>query len=153
MDLALRQLSGAWLRDHALSLLNPRPRCLAVFGSFSAGTLHAESDFDVLVIGDQIPKRPFARTQWFFPLAELWRSNRPDPTAPFSIAPLFISEAGWRGSIGLRLSLAQNCWILWDDGFLSESLEESRKWINNGDYHKKTTPDGGWMWIPRGISA
>ncbi|MGK5089776.1 hypothetical protein WDW86_19670, partial [Bdellovibrionota bacterium FG-2] len=83
------------------------------------------------------------------PFNQSWRKQRPHPQAPLSCSPLMISETGWLGSVGLRLSLSENCWILKDDGFLSESLREARSWIQESLWRKNMLSKGGWMWVPK----
>ncbi len=149
MDLNERQKVCQWIQEQANQLLLPRPRCIAIFGSFASGALRETSDIDILLIGDSIPRSPYERSQWFLPFNQAWRRQRPHPQAPQSCSPLMTSEAGWLGSLGLRLSLSENCWILMDDGFLSDSLREAREWIHQGLWHKRLLSKGGWMWIPR----
>jgi hypothetical protein len=143
----------AWLRDEALGLLRPAPRGIAVFGSFAGGALRPESDLDLLLVGDAIPRRPAARSSWFLRLSNRWRGERPWPEAPVTLSPLTLTERGWQESIGLRLSLSERCWILLDDGTLSAGLEEAREAIHRGDWTRHPLPDGGWAWIPRGAVA
>lgn len=147
---AQRAAVCAWLRDEALRLLRPVPRAIAVFGSFAGGTLRSESDIDLLLVGDSIPRSPAGRTRWFLPLSDHWRAERPWQEAPVGLSPLFLTEKGWRESIGLRLSLSERCWILFDDGTLSMGIAEARAAIHRGDWSRRLLPDGGWAWIPRG---
>ncbi len=145
----------AWLRDEILASLSPRPRSIAIFGSFAAGTLHEASDIDLLLAGDRIPRKPYERSRWFFPIHEKWQNLRISrfPFAPRTLSPLILSEKGWLESIGLRLSLSGCTWTLYDDGWLSTSLNESEEWIRKGLWHKETLKHGGWVWIPSGDAA
>lgn len=142
--------AGCWIRDYALKALTPLPRSLAVFGSFVRGDMGPVSDIDVLCVGNAIPRRPFQRTEWFFSLSNAWRHyGEPSALRKHPISPVYLTCDGWSNSIGLRLSLCHEAWILWDDGLLSVTLEESRRLIERGDWSRKDTADGGWLWIPK----
>lgn len=140
---------GNWIHNN-IGLLDPSPRAVALFGSAVRGTDRPESDIDLLLIGNQIPVKPFERTQWVYPLLEAWRKESPALLgAQRTLSPLLLSEKGWLDSVGLRLSLADEAWVLVDDGFLSSSLAEARAWIRDGLWSRKALSDGGWFWIPQ----
>jgi hypothetical protein len=46
-----------------------------------------------------------------------------------------------------HLSLSQQCWTLWDDGFLAQSLNEASDWIHSGKWISEDVSSGGWFWI------
>ncbi len=144
--------TARWLRDTTLQLLDPQPASLALFGSFAKGNWTAESDLDLLVVSDT-PRLPYDRTLWISPLLKAWRTRvaNQDPKIPLS--PLFLSKAGLENSIGLRLSLSDHAWILWDDGYLSAQLHEASDQIRKGLWWRKDLPDGGWLWVPKGVAA
>lgn len=150
IELSFLQAAG-FIREQALSLLNPPPRSLALFGSFVRQELRPTSDVDVLCIGDQIPRSPSERSSWFFGLSGVWREKFSEFGHPLS--PLILSEEGWKDSVGLHLSLCQEAWIVWDDGWISHFLQQAQKAIQRGDWSRKETKDGGWLWIPRGVEA
>ncbi len=147
----LRFTVAAEIREIANRFLSPKPRSLAIFGSFAGGSLHETSDIDILLIGDDIPHKPYDKTTWFSPLREHWRATQKAlyPTCPKALSPLVLPSSAWMDSIGLRLSLSSSCWVLWDDGVISFALEEARAWIRSGRWRKKDLPRGGWVWIPK----
>lgn len=145
--------AAGWVRQKAQELLNPQPRCLALFGSFPKGTFTADSDIDILLVGDDIPRKPYERTLWVSPLVRAIRHQINLPWMPKAVAPLLLTEKGWLDSIGLRLSLSSHAWILLDDGFLSASLLDSADAIRRGDWVRRGLSDGGWLWIPKGEVA
>ena len=130
-----------------------KPRCIAVFGSFARGDYKAESDLDLLLIGDQLPRRPFARGAAFGPISTDWRTHPDFSSFPKALSPFYISEKGWLESSGLRLSLSTEAWILHDDGLLGQSLAEARSWVAQGLWFKKPLSDGGWLWVPKGVQV
>ncbi|PWU21112.1 MAG: hypothetical protein C5B49_03095 [Bdellovibrio sp.] len=143
---------AAQIRDLCLLHLNPRPRSIAIFGSFAGGVLHETSDIDLLLIGDSIPRKPFQRAQWFLPVRLAFQKEAATQFSAFPsiLSPVFLSEEGWREAVGLRLSLSQQAWILWDDGTLSSTLSESAGWIASGLWRREDVVSGGWFWIPKG---
>lgn len=143
--------ASAWLRTEILKL-SPKPRSVAIFGSFARGCGSA-NDLDILLVGDGIPRRPFERAKWSTALIRDWHDYANAHNFPKGLSPLILSEQGWLDSVGLRLSLSEDALILWDDGFLGVSLSESREWIGKGVWHKRQLNDGGWIWIPGGKSA
>lgn len=153
MDQRRFQLAS-WLRDNALKLLLPRPRSLAIFGSFAGGVINPQSDIDLLLIGDDIPKRPLARAHWFNPLRrEFSNIGHQFPGLPEVLSPVYFSENGWNDTIGLKLSISQQSWILFDDGYLSQSLRETSELISQKKWIREDVPTGGWFWIPRDPAA
>lgn len=138
-----------WIREAVLNL-NPRPRALAIFGSFCRGEEVPANDVDLLIIGDSLPRRPGDRSKWIQPVVSGWRHEVTGRGWPFpmTLSPLFLSEEGWRNSFGLRLSLSEKAWILLDDGTLVDSLDEARKWREEGKWRKELIPSGGFFWIP-----
>lgn len=145
-----RQDVAAWIRDACIHNLRPLPRSVAIFGSFAGGGLEPESDIDLLLIGNEIPKKPFEKARWFNPLRKLFveEHDKMFPGLPSVLTPVFMSEQGWIDAEGLRLSVSQRSWILWDDGFLSQSLLEASDWIRMGRWRKEETASGGWFWVP-----
>lgn len=138
-----------WIRRATLAL-SSRPRSLAIFGSFATENWRQAHDVDLLIVGDSIPRRPSERSAYIQPVVSEWRRKVAQERLPVppTLSPLFLSEQGWVGSFGLRLSLSEKSWILWDDGFLSDSLEEARKWRSDGKWRKQPIPSGGFFWIP-----
>lgn len=149
ISLEARIRSAQWLRQKCLELLTPAPRCIALFGSFARGDLRPDSDLDILLVGDQIPLTPWERSQWFFPVSKAWRDQRPEREAPEAISPLILSEEGLAGSIGIKLSLSDHAWILWDDGTLSQQLHAASQSISSGLWERVPMADGGWAWVPK----
>ena len=148
MDNRARYGASLLIRDKILECLHPRPRAIALFGSFARGQLHAASDIDVLLIGDEIPKKPYDRAVWFHPVSTSWDACSAGFGLKHSLSPLFVSSEGWLNSMGLRLSLCEQLLILLDDGFLSDSMHESRKEIYEKKWIRRETEDGGWLWFP-----
>jgi len=149
LDLSDRHLWAKTVRELALSTLVPAPRSLAIFGSFAGGTLHDASDIDVLILGNTLPKLPYERAKWFNPLRKAYQQwHLAAGRDPFPVlAPLILTEESWLDAIALRLSVSQQCWTLWDDGFLSQSLNEATDWIRQGKWTRQDVPSGGWFWI------
>lgn len=146
---------AAWLRDACLQELKPNPRSIAIFGSFAGRALRKESDIDLLIVGDSIPKKPFARAKWFNPVRKKFieEHKRFYSECPTILSPVFISERGWTDAVSLRLSVSQEGWTLWDDGFLSESLVEAARWIRVGTWERVDAQSGGWFWIKKEPAA
>ena len=146
-----RFLLAAWIRDCCAHKLSPRPRCVALFGSFCGGQLGPESDIDLLLIGDQMPSRSYQRALYLEPVRKAFSHEQANafPNLPAIISPLFLTEKSWIDAVGLRLSASQQAWIVQDDGFLSESLEEACKWIRTGEWTREDVTTGGWFWVPK----
>lgn len=140
-----------WIREQTLRLLVPLPDAVALFGSFTRENLLKESDVDLLLIGDRIPTKPYERSQWVHPLLDAWRKWRLTEGEERTLSPLILSRRGWVDSVGLRLSLADHLWILYDDGLISSTINETREWLRQGRWERKTSRDGGWLWIPREV--
>jgi predicted nucleotidyltransferase len=154
-DLHRRFELARWLGDSSLDQLKPVPRSIAIFGSFAGGILTPVSDIDLLLIGDQIPKKPFDRAKWFNPLRKAFVDHRDQsfPDLPEILSSVTMTEKSWIDAIGLQLSVCQNAWILRDDGFLSHSLAEASRSIARGDWTREDVSTGGWFWVPRGQTA
>ncbi len=97
--------AAAWIRDRVMTS-NLNPRCVALFGSVVRSSWKPESDFDLLLIGDRIPRRPFERGDLFGPISTEWRAHPLFKSLPRALSPLYLSEQGWLDSSGLRLSLS-----------------------------------------------
>lgn len=138
-----------WILEHALRSLVPLPDSIALFGSFSRDDLHKESDVDLLLVGDGIPVKPYDRSKWVHPLLNAWREEGPSQEKKRPLSPLILSRKGWVESVGLRLSLSEHLWILYDDGLLSSTLSETRDWIRQGLWDRRPSRDGGWLWVPK----
>lgn len=147
----MQHQAAAWIRDKLITLPGTKPRSVALFGSAVRGQLRCDSDIDLLLIGEGIPRKAFLRAQWISPLLQAWRNTRLQWNMPYSLSPLMLSEAGWTASIGLQLSLCGQAWVLWDDGFLSASLNTAAQLIQEGYWVKRNFPSGGWAWIPVNI--
>jgi predicted nucleotidyltransferase len=146
----LNQNPGAdWLRKQLL-VLSPVPRSIALFGSFTTPQWKDAGDVDLLIVGNNLPRRPSERSAYIQPVVSKWRRfvAENQKVYPQTLSPLFLSEQGWLGSIGMRLSLSECSWILWDDGFLNESIEECRRLRDQGKWRKQTIASGGFFWIP-----
>jgi len=124
---------------------------LAIFGSFVTQSLGPDSDIDLLILSDDLPVPAYDRSCWVRPLISKWREVQKAefPNFPRVLSPLMISSSGFGASTGLRLSLSQNAWILWDDGYLSSLLSESNQWIQSGKWERRNLAHGGWVWIPK----
>lgn len=135
--------------------MQPFPESVALFGSFVSATLHPDSDIDILLIGDSIPRKPFEKAVWLMPLVEKWREvqSKEFLSFPRVLSPLTLSRQGLLDSVGLRLSLATQCWILTDSGFLSSALNEATRWLSEGKWKRQPLEHGGWVWMPFKESA
>jgi|GEM_PF-2834401 len=149
LDISERHLRAKEIRELALNHLTPRPRSIAIFGSFAGGTVHEASDIDLLILGDDPPRVPYDRAKWFNPLRKAYQNfhlQAGRDSFPV-LAPLILTETAWLEATALRLSLSQQCWTLWDDGFLAQSLHEASDWIRSGKWIREDVSSGGWFWI------
>lgn len=130
--------------------LMPLPDSIVLFGSFVSGTTHECSDIDLLIVGNQIPFRPFDRAVWVRPVIESWRAQQKIefPNFPRVLSILSLSKDGFRNSLGLTLSLSQQAWILRDNGLFSCQLDRARSLIQAGQWQRRDLKHGGWMWVP-----
>ena len=119
IDLTARYAICSKLRDACLENLTPRPRSIAVFGSFAGGILGPSSDIDLLLIGPDLLVKPAERARWFAPTHSLIHSTILKPSSAPPISPLCpngiaLATLGKPTTIGIRMFVA-----LWDDGFLA----------------------------------
>lgn len=104
---------------------------VVVFGSVGRGDMRPDSDIDLLVVADPLPRRRLARVAEFrqveeavAPLLEECREQG----VTTMLSPVFRTPAEIRRHPPLLLDMTEDAWILYDrDHFFARELENLRR--------------------------
>jgi hypothetical protein len=115
------------LRDACVSHYADRLVSLAVFGSVGRGTPRPDSDIDLLIVADPLPRGRIARVEEFG-LVEAELASRIDEAAELGItptwSPVFKTPAEIEAGSPLLLDMIDDARLLLDrDGFLRAALD------------------------------
>ena len=121
--------------------LGERLVAVVLFGSRARGDARADSDWDLLVLADDLPQNPFDR-QLFFGRLLL-------PNIPGAITVLAKSPKEFEAYLpSLYLDIALDGQILYDpSGFAADRLAALRRLIEEAGLHRERTEFGDmWAW-------
>lgn len=122
---------------------------VAVFGSVGRGTPRPDSDVDLLVVLEDLPRGRFARQEVFDPVEqsvepflEALRQRGIDTT----LSPILKTRAEAEAGSPLLLDMVEDARILYDrDGFFAARLERLRKRLALLGA-RRVRFKGGWYW-------
>jgi predicted nucleotidyltransferase len=124
-DRVVTALSHA-ARDH----YGPGLVSLALFGSVARGTMRSDSDVDILVVVDSLPKGRLRRVEQFRPVRERVASAIAEATEAgiqTRLSPVFKTPGEIEAGSPLLLDMTEDARLLFDRGnFLARRLAELR---------------------------
>lgn len=114
---------------------------LVLYGSRARGDARPESDWDVLLIAEQLPEQPFARHLF------LKRALPAECRGMVSFLAKTPKEFE-AGVSSLYLDIAADGTVLYDPrGYAKQKLDELRRLIRREGLHRERTPAGDvWRW-------
>lgn len=122
---------------------------LAVFGSVGRGTPGADSDIDLLVVADQLPRGRLARSDDF---AEVERALEPMLASAHAhglhptLSPIFKTPIEVTAGSPLFLDMLEDARILHDrDGFLHDAFQEFSDRLSRLGA-RRIWRDTSWYW-------
>lgn len=117
-------------------------RSAVLFGSFATGRQRPESDIDLLLISSRFPKSRLERQGILFDLAK-----RMSPPFAHKLSPVLLTpDEGWEIK-PLYLGMMKAHRVLHDDGFFSDILERTRRWLEETGVEEQVTADGLPYWV------
>lgn len=122
---------------------------VALFGSVARGEAGPDSDLDILVICEDLPRSRLSRTELFLksekeldPLLEKFYEQGYGLT----ISPVILTPEEARQIPALFLDMTEDAVILFDrENFLSELLEKLRAWLRDSGA-ERVWLGRGWYW-------
>lgn len=139
----------AALNETALQVYGSRLVSLAVFGSVGRGTPRPDSDVDILLVADDLPRGRLARVYEFnqveAALASVLGALRREGVET-ELAPVFKTPAEVEAGSPLFLDMVDDARILYDrDGFLCGYLERLRRRLEQLGA-RRIPHAGAWYW-------
>lgn len=125
---------------------------IVLFGSLASSRTRPESDIDLLIVAESLPKSYSDRLKLFREIVrevegeriKLWREKGVYPL----IDPILLTPDEARSTQPFYLDLIENSLIIYDrDGFMRKKLAELRKRLSELGSRRVTLPDGSWYWI------
>lgn len=136
--------------QHCQAFYGERLVSLAVFGSVARGTMRADSDIDLLLVADKLPRGRMARVAEFSPVEEavaesMERAARAGINTILS--PVFKTPEEVQYGSPLFLDMTDQAWILFDrDDFLADYLTDLKARLNAMGA-KRVYRGGGYYWL------
>jgi predicted nucleotidyltransferase len=104
---------------------------VAVFGSVGRGTQREDSDVDLLIVAQGLPRGRTARVEEFVPVErglEAWLTPPRAELLPVALSPIFKTPEEVNAGSPLFLDMVEDARLLYDDGgFLAGYLERLRQ--------------------------
>jgi predicted nucleotidyltransferase len=129
-----------------------RLKSVALFGSWARGTGGPDSDVDLLVVADPLPRTLQGRVEEARPIVETVRAEARD-THPRSLQPhlpqlVLLSVEELVAEPSLLLDLTQDARILYDpEGLLERTLDRLRGKLVRLGSRRVRTPEGWQYWV------
>ena len=138
------------LLSEVRSFYQDRLVTLAVFGSTARGTYRFDSDLDILIIADDLPRGRMKRVAQFMRVEEkiepFLSSLREDGINTY-ISPIFKTPQEVEMGSPLFLDMVEDARILFDrDGFFSKILEQLRQKLKKLGA-RRVWQGNAWYWI------
>lgn len=124
---------------------------MVLYGSLARGQQHADSDVDVLVVAEGLPRSIFARNVQFRSVVAAVRRSREvreswrDGIMPAISAILFAPEE-LIDTPRLLLDVAEDGMVLVDDGTMEAKLRELHGRLRQLGSKRVFLEDGSWYW-------
>ena len=135
---ALITAVGAWVKREGLV-------SIVLFGSVARRQARPTSDIDVLVVAENIPRRPADRRQPFLDAWETARATRDLPPVEWNLIVKTPDEARYRSP--LYLDMVEDAILVFDRGrFFEEVLAGMRERMRKLGSRRVHLPDGSWYW-------
>jgi len=131
-------------------IYNERLISLAVFGSVAASTMRPDSDIDILIVADQLPRGRMARVREFEMVDRICEESLKQAIQQgvrTSFSPHIKTPIEVRHGSPIFLDMTETIKILFDrDQFLENYLKDLRKRISILGA-KKIRLKGGYYWL------
>ena len=137
---ALAAAAAAWIADLGDVLVS-----IVLFGSVARGQARSNSDIDLLLVADGIPRRLAERRRPFLESWERARAARALHDVEWSLVVKSTAEA--RVRIPLYLDIAEEGILILDrDGFFQDVLAGMRARMRQLGSRRVFLDDGSWYW-------
>jgi predicted nucleotidyltransferase len=135
---ALAVAADAWIERQPLI-------SIVLFGSVARREARPTSDIDVLIVAEDLPRRPAERRQPFLDAWEAARAARGLPPVEWNLIVKSPEEARYRSP--LYLDMVEDAVLILDRGrFFEEVLTGMRARMRELGSRRVHLPDGSWYW-------
>ncbi|MBD3243881.1 MAG: nucleotidyltransferase domain-containing protein [Chitinivibrionales bacterium] len=142
---AMVESAARVLKDAACRLYGPRLVSIALFGSAARGVATPESDLDVLVVADELPKGRMSRAREFERVETEVETALAAKCLPLS--PVFKSREEVRRGSPLLWDMTEYVVLLYDkDDFLQHVLEATRERLRQLGA-RRVVRGNAWYWV------
>ena len=118
----------------------------AVFGSQARGTAGPDSDVDLLIVAEPLPRGRMPRVQQFLPVEEALAARYPSFRS-LRLSPVFKTPDEVKRGSPLFWDMTEDAIILHDrDGFFQKHLEEVRRRLRELKA-RRVFKGNAWYWI------
>lgn len=126
-------------------------KAAVLYGSVARGTSRPNSDIDLLLVFDSLPKDRGKRTDMIFPLVQQSEESRAAATLAAqgfypSISPFLYTIEEIERTQPILLDITEDGVILFDNGILETKLQKLRKRLKELGAKRVIEDDGSMFW-------
>jgi predicted nucleotidyltransferase len=148
LDLRLRALLEPFLQE-VRGAYKSSLTAVAVFGSLARGTAGPDSDVDLLIVAEDLPRGRLPRVQQFLPVEEALSARYP-AFRTLQLSPIFKTPAEVELGSPLFWDMTEDAILLYDrNGFLQNHLEGVKRRLRELKA-RRVFKDNAWYWILKG---
>jgi hypothetical protein len=133
-----------------IECLGGKLRAIVLYGSVARGKALPESDIDLLIVADDLPRSYSERVKWLRNILqgleefriELWKKKGLYPLV--DVIALTPEEAEVNNPV--YLDMVEEAVILFDRGFIEKKLKALRERLRALGARRVESPSGGWYW-------